>query len=81
MLQQPVAERADPRNRQAGRISASTLERWALVREIAELEEALADSFHRADRETACAWTEAVRRDVESKRAALQALSHRAARR
>jgi hypothetical protein len=61
-------------SRQAGRVSACTLERWALVRQIAELEEALADSYHIADVDSAFGWVAEAQALLAEKRAALRQL-------
>ena len=63
-----------PMFRTVGRVGAHTLARWALVRQIADLEEALADSYHCADRDTAITWTEGTRSLLAEKRAALRNL-------
>lgn len=60
--------------RHAGRVSATTLERWALVRQIAELEEVLADSYHNADVDSAFGWIAEARALLAEKRAALRYL-------
>ncbi len=60
--------------RTVGRVSAHTLARWALVRQIADLEEALADSYHCADRDTAFTWIEGAHALLAEKRLALRNL-------
>ena len=63
-----------PMFRTAGRVGAHTLARWALVRQIADLEEALADSYHCADRDTAFTWAEDAHALLAEKRLALRNL-------
>ncbi len=57
-----------------GHVSAKTLARWALVRQIAELEEALADTHHSTDYAPAHFWSENTRKALADKRAALGAI-------
>jgi hypothetical protein len=63
-----------PMFRPVGRVGAHTLARWALVRQIADLEEALADSYHCADQDIAFTWTEGTRSLLAEKRLALRNL-------
>lgn len=58
--------------RPVGRVSAQTMARWALVRQIADLEEALADSYHCADGDMPHLWIEKARQTLAAKRAALR---------
>lgn len=60
--------------RPSGRVSAQTLARWALVRQIAELEEALADSYHCADRDMPLLWIERTQQTLAAKRVALRVI-------
>jgi hypothetical protein len=61
----------------AGQISADTLERWALVRQIAELEEVLADNYTcRAD-DSGHAWMEQTRLLIAEKRSTLARIAAR----
>jgi hypothetical protein len=63
-----------PMFRTAGRVGSHTLARWALVRQIAELEEALADSYHCADRDSTVTWIESAHALLAEKRVALSNL-------
>jgi len=58
--------------RTVGRVSPDTLARWALVRQIAELEEMLADSACGIDRDVPYLWVEQARRTLAAKRAVLR---------
>lgn len=74
-MQTPITPSESPlMMRSAGRVCAQTLARWALVRQIAELEEALSDSYHCADDDTGFTWTENARTLLAEKRAALRLL-------
>ncbi len=57
----------------AVKIADGASNRWVLVRQIAALEEVLADSYHSADQETSLCWVESTRSLLAEKRAALQA--------
>jgi len=63
-----------PMTRSPGRVSAATLARWALVRQIAELEEMLADTYHPADDEADHLGLDSTRRALAHKRAVLRAM-------
>ncbi len=73
-MQTSTQAACSPLFRTAGRVGAHTLARWALVRQIADLEEALADSYHCADRDPAFTWTEGTRSLLAEKRLALRNL-------
>ncbi len=60
--------------RHTGPVSPHTLERWALVREIAELEEILADNYRDSELIAQNAWICSARIALAAKRAALQHL-------
>ena len=57
-----------------GRVSPETLARWAAVRQIAELEEALQDSFHSADAVAIFSWAERARAELSAQREKLRRL-------
>ena len=57
-----------------GRVSQETLARWAAVRQIAELEEALQDSFHSADAVAIFSWAERARAELSTQREKLRRL-------
>ncbi|MBI2799212.1 MAG: hypothetical protein HYX63_02830 [Gammaproteobacteria bacterium] len=63
-----------PTNFAQGRVSTQTLARWSMVRQIAELEDALEDSYHRADHEAVYAWAERARAVLARKREELRRL-------
>jgi hypothetical protein len=56
---------------EVGKVNAETLARWALVRQIAELEETLADVHHSDDPDPASVWIERAYALLAEKRTAL----------
>ncbi|MGD9601623.1 MAG: hypothetical protein AB7O21_16075 [Gammaproteobacteria bacterium] len=58
--------------RTVGRVSPDTLARWALVRQIAELEEMLADNACGMDGDVPHLWIEQARQTLAAKRAVLR---------
>ena len=57
-----------------GRVFHEALARWAAVRQIAELEEALQDSFHSADPVAILSWAERARAELCAQREELRRL-------
>lgn len=67
-----VTNEGRPASYAQGRVSHETLARWATVRRIAELEEALQDSFHSADRLAVFTWAERARAQLVAQREELR---------